>query len=199
MTFTYGYELESGHVVVPPLLAKKITVSSAANTNRWVFFGTREEILQWMREHNDIQLENSLFASGRPVSFQTHTEIVIDLQYFYDAEQSYYNYFRSFFTSDYSVERVKVEIRPRVDSKDHIISALSRVIVASGSKLGEIVDELEREWNKPAASYYQQAINTFSDDPVPSHIISTDAPMTVQVSADQVSPQASPNPLQGHA
>ncbi|KAL0078052.1 hypothetical protein J3Q64DRAFT_1767453 [Phycomyces blakesleeanus] len=186
MTFTYGYEIASpngqlGHVIPPPLLGKKISVSSAANTNRWIFYGTRKEIVDWIRQHPDIVLENAVFAGGRPTTYHTHTEIVIDLLQMPDAEQSYYDYFKSFVVSDYATERVKVEIRPRVESKDQSIITLCRVIVASGTRLGDVVDELEREWAHPAASYYQQAVDTFNDNPGPVHIISTDAPMAVHV------------------
>ncbi|KAI9305053.1 hypothetical protein BJ944DRAFT_265866 [Cunninghamella echinulata] len=196
MTLKYGYEMEStsggpGHLVVPPLLSKKITIASGNNTSRWMFYGTRKEILDWIKEHPDIVLENGLFSStGHPTTFTTHTELVIDLQYIYDSEQSYYNYYKSFFVSDYSIEKVKVEIRPRIESKDKMIDSLCRTIVTSGSRLGDIAEELEREWNAPAKSYYQQTIDVFTDAPPTTHVISADPPSSIQITTDQNQPSS---------
>ncbi|KAF7727664.1 hypothetical protein EC973_007322 [Apophysomyces ossiformis] len=183
MGFSFGYEMESapGHLVVPPLLSKKITVTSAGNTNRWAFYGTRKQILDWLREHKDMVLENTAFSTSNVNTIQTHTEIVIDLQYITDAEQSYYNYFRSYFVSDYAIEKVKVEIRPRIENKDNMITTLCRVIVASGVRIGDIVDHLDREWHKPAASYYQQTVELFSDAPAPVCVLGADTPTSITV------------------
>ncbi|RCI04097.1 hypothetical protein CU098_013075, partial [Rhizopus stolonifer] len=137
MKLIYGYEMNSapgqiGHVVCPPLLSKKITVSSAGNTTRWVFYGTRQQILEWIREHPDMTVENAVFIGGVNSS-HVHTELVIDLQYVYDQEQSYAEYIKSYFVDIHDVERVKVEIRPRTESRDSITPCLSRIIVASGA------------------------------------------------------------------
>jgi hypothetical protein len=176
---------QTGHVICPPLLSTKITLSSAANTNRWVFYGTRKQILEWMREHGDISLENAIFVGGKVSDNNVHTELVIDLQYVYDQEQGYYDYFKSYFVSIYDAERVKVEIRPRVDSKDGVIPSLSRIIVASGSKLNEITDDLEVEWFKPAQSYVQQAVHLFTDAPISNHILSAKPPSSIQVTTTE--------------
>ncbi|KAG0163035.1 hypothetical protein DFQ28_000419 [Apophysomyces sp. BC1034] len=197
MTFSYGYEMESspGHVVVPPLLSKKITVTSAGNTNRWSFYGTRKQILDWLREHKDIVLENTAFSTGNAGTVQTRTEIVIDLQYIIDSEQSYYNYFRSYFVSDYAIEKIKVEIRPRIENKDSMIMTMCRVIVASGVRIGDIVDELEREWHKPAQSYYQQTVELFNDGPAPVRVLGADAPTSIAVGENLQ--QTRPPPTEG--
>ncbi|KAI8097058.1 uncharacterized protein BX664DRAFT_325487 [Halteromyces radiatus] len=193
MALKYGYEMESstgtvGHLVAPPLLSKKITLATGNNTNKWLFYGTRQQILDWMRDHKDLELENGLFstlgANKKPSTFHTHTELVIDLQYYPDAEQSYYNYCKSFFVSDYNVERVRVEIRPRIESKDKMIESLCRTIVASGSRLGDIVDDLETEWNSPAKSYYQQTVDVFTDAPPPTHVLSADPPSSIRVNTN---------------
>lgn len=173
-----------GHVVCPPLLSTKITLSSAGNTNRWVFYGTRKQTLDWMREHSDITLENSIFAGGKTCDNNVHTEIVIDVQYVYDQDQTYVDYIKSYFVDIYDSERVKVEIRPRVDSKDSVIPSLSRTIVASGTKLGDLVDDLQTEWFKPGQSYAQQTIHLFNDTPTPNHILGAKPPTSIQVSTD---------------
>ncbi|KAG2190270.1 hypothetical protein INT46_005599 [Mucor plumbeus] len=184
MPITFGYEIDidgnGARVVSPPLLSQKITVSSTENTNRWVFYGTRPEILEWIKSHSDIQLENSLFSTGRPISFNTHTEIVIDLMSYNDPQQSMLDYMKSFVTTDFEHEKVKVEIRPRVESKDQMISTLSRVIVASGVHLGDVLAELNQEWYTNR-TYIQQANDLLNDNPGPVHISSTDAPMNIQV------------------
>lgn len=166
------------------MLSKKITLTSGSNTSRWMFYGTRQEIVNWLREHSDLVLENGLFASTNSSIRAQHTELVIDLQACYDAEQSYYNYYKSFFVSDYSVERVKVEIRPRIESKDAMIESVCRTIVTSGSRLGDIVDDLESYWNGPAKSYYQQTVDVFSDAPPPTHVISADPPTSIQINSN---------------
>lgn len=170
-------------VIKPPLLNNKITVSSTENTNRWVFYGTRPEILDWIKNHSELQLENSIFASGggAPSTFSTHTELVIDLLYFQDPDQSLVNYFKSFIQTDFQNEKVKVEIRPRVESKDQMISTLCRVIIKSGVLLGDIYNELNQEWYQPTRTYIEQASDLLNDNPGPIHIISTDTPMDIQI------------------
>ncbi|CAO3585063.1 unnamed protein product [Absidia cylindrospora] len=203
MKLTYGYEMEFAngsvnHLVVPPMLSNKITFTAGSNTSRWMFYGTRKEILDWMRNHKDLELENAIFSTlptsngdssndhGKSDNFHTHTELVIDMQYCYDPDQSYYNYCKSFFVSDYGVERVKVEIRPRIESKDRMIETLCRTIVASGSRLGAIVDDLETQWNSPAKSYYQQTVDVFSDAPPPTHVLSADPPSSIQINTSDI-------------
>lgn len=168
-------------VVTPPRLNNKITLSCAENTNRWVFYGTRPEILDWIKNHGEIQLENSIFSSGRPTSFNTHTELVIDLLVYSDPDQSVLSYFKSFVQTDFQNEKVKVEIRPRLESKDQMINTLCRVIVKSGVLFADILDTLNQEWYQPAPTYLEQANNMLNDRPGPIHISSTDAPMNIQV------------------
>jgi hypothetical protein len=162
-------------------LNRKITVSSTESTNRWVFYGTRPEILDWIQNHSEIILENGLFSTGKPVSFNTHTEIVIDLMSYADPDQSMFDYLKSFVQTDFQNEKVKVEIRPRVESKDQLISTLCRVIVASGVSLGEILSDLNQEWYQPTRTYIEQASDLLNDNPGPVHIASTDMPMNIQV------------------
>ncbi|KAI8992549.1 hypothetical protein BDB01DRAFT_778811 [Pilobolus umbonatus] len=190
MKLIYGYEMATpgahiGHVVCPPLLSRKITVSSGGNTTRWIFYGTRKQIIQWMRDHSHIILENSVFNGGHPSDSHIHTELVIDLQYAYDNEQSYADFIKSYFVDIFEVERVKVEIRARVESKDSSIASLNRSIVASGTTLGEIVDDLEKEWNKPGESYLTQTVHLFNDEPVHNHIISAKPPTSVHVVSNE--------------
>ncbi|GAN08389.1 hypothetical protein MAM1_0202d07900 [Mucor ambiguus] len=184
MAIIFGYEIDvDGHgarVVPPPLLGQTITVSSTENTNRWVFYGTRPDILDWMSHHSNMKLENSLFATGRPVTFHTHTEIVIDLLAYSDPEQSTFDYFKSFVATDFEHEKVKVEIRPRVESKDQMIPTLGRVIVASGVYLGDVLDELKQAWYTDR-TFIERAKDLLNDTPGPVHIASTDAPMNIQV------------------
>ncbi|KAG2231273.1 hypothetical protein INT48_008480 [Thamnidium elegans] len=172
---------QMGHVICPPLLSNKITLSSAGNTNRWVFYGTRKQIIDWMQDHHEIVLENTVFVGRKDSNANTHTELVIDLQYVYDQDQGYLDYVKSYFVSIYDVERVKVEIRPRIESKDCFITALNRTIVTSGTKLDDIITELHDEWFKPAQSYVQQTVDLFNDSPTPSHIISAKPPTSVHV------------------
>ncbi|KAI7858218.1 hypothetical protein BDC45DRAFT_330313 [Circinella umbellata] len=193
MTFTYGYELETtpGRVVAPPLLNNKLSLSSSGNTSRFVFYGTRKEILDWMRNHANLRIEYNLFADGRPASFQHPTEIIIDLQHLHDSEQSYFNYFKSFFVSDYVNERVKVEIRPKLNSKDHDIMTLYRLVSTSGVTLGDIVDDLDHYWHLPARSYYRQTVDMYNDIPGPEHVLSAHGPSSIRV-GNEASVQTEP-------
>jgi hypothetical protein len=129
-----------------------------------------------------------MFVGGKSSENHIHTELVIDLQYVYDQEQSYADYLKSYFVDIHEVERVKVEIRPRIESKDNVIPSLRRVIVASGSKLGEMADNLELEWYKPGDSYASQTIHLFTDAPTPNHILSAKPPTSIQVSTEQPTP-----------
>lgn len=136
-----------------------------------------------MQDHHDIVLENAVFIGKQNSEAHLHTELVIDLQYVYDQEQSYADWIKSYFVSIYDVERVKVEIRPRIESKDCYIPALNRTIVTSGTKLDDIVKELHDEWFKPPQSYVQQTVDLFNDAPTPSHIISAKPPSSIQVTS----------------
>ncbi|CDH55135.1 hypothetical protein RO3G_04627 [Lichtheimia corymbifera JMRC:FSU:9682] len=185
MTFAVGYEMESmpGRVVPPPLLHDKISLTSSGNTSRWVFYGTRKQIIDWMREHANLVVEYNLF-NDKQHHENPPTELVFDLHYLHDSEQSYYNYVKSFFVSDYEHERVKVEIRPKLDSKDHDIQTMCRVYTRSSVRLGDVVDELEHQWHQPARSYYQQAVDAYNDSPGPSHVLSSVGPSSIRVGQD---------------
>lgn len=98
-----------------------------------------------------------------------------------DPDQSILSYFKSFVQTDFQNEKVKVEIRPRVESKDQMISTLCRVIVASGVLFADILNELNQEWYQPTPTYVEQANNLLNDHPGPIHISSTDSPMNIQV------------------
>ncbi|KAI8385757.1 hypothetical protein BD560DRAFT_384267 [Blakeslea trispora] len=189
MTIQFGYETEiegqGARLITPPLLNKKITVASTDSTNSWVFYGTRPHILEWMENHQDIQLENSLFTNGRPLTYQTHTELVIDLQAYSDPDQSFLDYLSSFVSTDFVHEKVKVEVRPRVESKDQLISTLCRVIVASGVYLRDILPDLNRVWYQPSRTLVEQTSDLINNQPSPVHILSTDAPMHIQVQQQQ--------------
>lgn len=140
-----------------------------------------------MRENPEISLENNIFAGNKPCDSNVHTEITIDLQYLYDKEQTYTEYVKSFFVDIFETERVKVEIRPRIESRDSFIPAVNRITVANGSKLGEIVDELETEWFKPTPTYIKQTKDLFYDTPTPNHIVSAKPPTSIQVSTQESS------------
>ncbi|KAI9483079.1 MAG: hypothetical protein EXX96DRAFT_536440 [Benjaminiella poitrasii] len=168
-------------VITPPLLKDKITLSSTENTNRWVFYGTRHEILDWIKQHGHIQLENGLFSTMKPLSFDTHTELVIDLLSYSDPKQSMFDYLKSFVQTDFENEKVKVEIRPRVESKDQVISTLCRIIVASGVSFGDVLAELNQEWYQPPRTFLEQAKDILDNNPGPVHILSTDTPINVQI------------------
>ncbi|KAI8365523.1 hypothetical protein BD560DRAFT_401774 [Blakeslea trispora] len=133
-----------------------------------------------MKEHADMTLENTVFVGAVD---HVHTELVIDLQYMYDQEQGYLDYFKSYFVDIHNVERVKVEIRPRIESKDKMVSCLSRVIVVSGSRLGDLVEDLEIEWFKPSQSYAQQTVQLFTDAPTHSQVLSAKPPSSIQITS----------------
>ncbi|KAI9276942.1 hypothetical protein BDA99DRAFT_122041 [Phascolomyces articulosus] len=197
MTFTYGYEMETipGRVVAPPMLHDKLSLTSSGNTSRFVFYGTRKEILDWMRQHANLVIEYNLFADGRPAPFQHPTEIIIDLQYLHDSEQTYANYFKSFFVSDYVNERVKVEIRPKLDSKDNDIMTMYRLVSTSGVKLGDVVDDLDHYWHLPARTYYRQAVDMYNDIPGPQHVLSAHGPSSIRVGTEASVQTEPPKPV----
>jgi hypothetical protein len=167
------------------LLKDKITVSTSSNSNKWVFIGTRVEILHWIRQHSSLVLENTIFSNGDRPSFHTHNEVVIDLLNFNDPEQSFFQYVRSYVKTDNNHDRVKVEFRPKVDSKDQNIMTMCRIIVNSGVSLGSIVDQLEEKWNAPGATYMQQAVDLFNEVPGPQHVLSSDVPLGVHSDGQQ--------------
>ncbi|KAI7908040.1 uncharacterized protein BX663DRAFT_492783 [Cokeromyces recurvatus] len=181
MNISLDVDNQGVRIITPPLLKDKITLSSVENTNRWVFYGTRTEIIEWIKKHSHIQLENGLFPAMKPLSFNTHTELVIDLLSYSDPEQSMFDYLKSFIKTDFENEKVKIEIRPRIESKDQMIPTLCRIIVASGVTFGDILVELVQEWYQPSRTLIEQAKDILNNNPGPIHILSTDTPMQIQI------------------
>lgn len=145
-----------------------------------------------MREHSHIILENTVFADG-PISYHTQTELVVDLLEFSDPEQSTFNYIKSFFISDPKHEKVKVEIRPKVEKVDYNVFTLGRIVLSSGVTFGEIVGDLERHWWKPTPSVYEKMVNLYNDKPGPEVVLSSDAPAAIVVKESRQVP-STPTP-----
>ncbi|KAI9321906.1 hypothetical protein BX666DRAFT_1906812 [Dichotomocladium elegans] len=197
MKFTWGYEMETipGRVIAPPLLHDKISLTSSGNTAQWMFYGTRKEIIEWMRTHPQLVIEYRPYASALQQQ-QQQTELIFDLLAVPDEDQSYYQYLKSFVVSDYEHERVKCEIRPKLENnKDAtmIDALLCRTITHNGVCLGDIADELEHQWNMPARSYYQQLVDMYHEQPAPCHVISSAGPSSIRV-GDSPSLHVRPQP-----
>lgn len=191
----YGYEIDDGpgatatrRLVKPPMLSNQIAVSTTSNSSRFIFVGTRAEILEWFRQHPTIILENSTWGSNgenTPTSFHTHTELVIDLLEYQDPETTTFQWIKSYFTSQEErrkVEKVRVEIRPRVEKIDYDVFTICRVIVSNGVSLGEIVEDLERQWEKyDSPTVLGKMANLYYEKPGPEVLLSHDVPMAVSV------------------
>lgn len=194
MPLRYGYEMEGqtpGHparLVIPPLLNKTITLNPTTATNKWIFIGTRLEIIEWMRSNAQLVLENSQWSdSTRPSLFHTQQEIVIDLLQYADPEQSTYDYVKTYFVADHTTERVRVEFRPKIEKHDYNTFTLCRVIVNSGITIGDIVDELESRWSKPAPWLITQVgYHVVLDQPGPETVLSSDVPTSIVVEDTEV-------------
>ncbi|KAL1922526.1 uncharacterized protein VTP21DRAFT_10065 [Calcarisporiella thermophila] len=193
----YGYEIDSapgqpGRIVTPPMLSSKISLGSSQNTNKFSFVGTRPEILEWMRHHGNIVLENAVFTGqSRPSSFHIHNEIVIDLLSYADPEARWIDTVWAYFAPDKRTEKVRVELRARVEKVDESITTLRRVIVNSGIAIGDLVDDLERQWFTPDPSYVEQLKHIVDESPGPQVILSSDVPMGIVVDNDPRTRQTS--------
>ncbi|RUS18987.1 LOW QUALITY PROTEIN: hypothetical protein BC937DRAFT_88095 [Endogone sp. FLAS-F59071] len=147
---------EPARLVCPPHPPAKISLSSATSASKWIFLGTRPAILTWLRTHPTIVLENTIFTSPSVIALpNTAAELVIDLLPSTNPAQKTLTNLRSFIFSD---PFVRVEIRPKLDKVDAIVPALRRIVVASDVQVGEITDELERQWSRPAPGYFEQLL-----------------------------------------
>ncbi|RUP45890.1 hypothetical protein BC936DRAFT_147615 [Jimgerdemannia flammicorona] len=165
MAVTYGYEMEPAspnqpaRLVRPPHPPAKVTLSFATSASKWVFLGTRPAILAWIRAHPTIVLETSIFATPNNSSAlpDNTAGLVIDLLPYTDPAKSTFTALRTYLTS--TDPPVRVEVRPKLDKVDNTVPSLRRVIVASGVQLGEIAEELERQWRKPTPGYLEQLLS----------------------------------------
>jgi hypothetical protein len=110
-----------------------MALSCDGNNNRWVFYGTRKQIIDWIIKHQELMIVANT------------EEVVIDMLHAHDLQVHYSDFFKTYF----DLQRVKVEIRPHIPSKDELIPYVRRVIISSGTKLANIVDILKDEWHRP--------------------------------------------------
>lgn len=81
-------------------------------------------------------------------------EVVVDMSHVHDLQMHYSDFLKCYF----ELQRVKMEIRPHIPSRDEKIPYVHRIIVASGTKLVDILDELKNEWRQPVKHYHQHHV-----------------------------------------
>ncbi|KAF8928425.1 hypothetical protein BGZ58_009659 [Dissophora ornata] len=151
-SFTYGYAMGDlpgdRRVVTPPMLGDKISLSFG-HTSTFVFLGTQSEILEWFRTVGPTKTVHAVVFSDRhPL------DLVFDLFSIPNPDMTWMQYFGSFYQSDPSLERYRLEIRPEQPKVDAECDPLYRMYAKSGVCLGDIAPELERKWAQPPAKSY---------------------------------------------
>ncbi|KAF0356339.1 hypothetical protein F8M41_014771 [Gigaspora margarita] len=162
----YGYTLESftdsTRVVKPTKLTK---ISLTPTQTKFVFCGTRGDILKWMEENSFMIVEydtsEDVFSppssprlpssrSSSPISSSSYSKITFDLfgQHVQNSSITTDFYRPLHFAMNHLPWlEVILEIRPSSPVKDSKFNPIKRVILNSGVTLGEAAKALEKSWS----------------------------------------------------
>ncbi|KAG0328745.1 hypothetical protein BGZ99_004605 [Dissophora globulifera] len=151
-SFTYGYAMGDlpgdRRIVTPPMLGDKISLS-LVNTTTFVFIGTRPAIIEWFRTEGRLKAVTAIVFPNRPP-----LDLVFDLFPISNPDMSWGQYFESFYYSDPTLERYRLEIRPEQPKLDGDLQPVSRMYARSGVLLGDIAPELENSWKELVTKTY---------------------------------------------
>ncbi|KAF9942711.1 hypothetical protein BGZ75_006506 [Mortierella antarctica] len=153
-SFNYGYAMGDlpgdKRIVTPPMLGDKISLS-LGHTSTFVFLGTKAEILEWFRTVGPNKVVQAVLFHDRP---GPPLDIVFDLIPSVNPDLTWMQYYQSFYRSDPTLERYRLEIRPEQPKIDAEIEPLYRMYAKSGVTLGDMATLLEKKWSQPPAKSY---------------------------------------------
>ncbi|KAI8352007.1 hypothetical protein B0O80DRAFT_106992 [Mortierella sp. GBAus27b] len=161
-SFNYGYAMGDlpgdKRIVTPPMLGDKISLS-LGQTSTFVFLGTKAEILEWFRTVGATKTIQTVVFYDRP---GPSLDIVFDLFAVPNPDLTWTQYYQSFYRSDPTLERYRLEIRPEQPKIDAELEPLCRNYAKSGVCLGDMATELETKWSHPSTkSYWDMAKELF--------------------------------------
>ncbi|KAF9896615.1 hypothetical protein BX616_007100 [Lobosporangium transversale] len=135
-------------IVTPPMLGEKISLS-LGHTSTFVFLGTKAEILEWFRTVGPTKTIQATVFNNRPP-----LDLVFDLFQVTNPDMTWTQYYQSFYRSDPTLERYRLEIRPEQPKIDSELEPLYRMYAKSGVCLGDMADALEKKWSQPPVKSY---------------------------------------------
>ncbi|KAG9299394.1 hypothetical protein G9A89_014043 [Geosiphon pyriformis] len=134
-------------LITPPKVPDVITLSLIIS-DRFMLIGTKPEILEWLHSYPDIILKVRIFDDDNVPPSIHFQNIVIDLLADAHMHRHLADIVNPLHHPDAAFENVRLEFRISNPKTDDLLEPLFRLIVTSGSKLSEIVDSIEEEWNK---------------------------------------------------
>ncbi|KAG0368840.1 hypothetical protein BGZ54_001038 [Gamsiella multidivaricata] len=137
-------------IVTPPMLGEKISLS-LGHTSTFVFMGTKAEILEWFRTVGPSKTVHTVIFYDRPAP---PLDIVFDLFSIPNPNLTWTQYYQSFYQSDPTLERYRLEIRPEQPKIDAELEPLYRMYAKSGVCLGDMATALEMKWSQPSTKSY---------------------------------------------
>ncbi|GJJ67733.1 hypothetical protein EMPS_00079 [Entomortierella parvispora] len=160
--FNYGYAMSGlpgdNRIITPPMLGNKISLS-LGQTSTFVFIGTKAEILEWFRTVGPTKVVQAVIFHDRPGS---ELDIVFDLLPYPNPDLTWMQYYQSFYRSDPTLEKYRLELRPEQPKIDAEIEPLYRMYAKSGVCLGDMADALDNKWSQtPVKSYLDMAKEMF--------------------------------------
>ncbi|KAI1314611.1 hypothetical protein EDD11_001954 [Mortierella claussenii] len=147
-TFAQGDLPGDKRIVTPPMLGDKISLS-LGHTSTFVFLGTKAEILEWFRTVGPSKIVQATVFNNRPP-----LDLVFDLFSVTNPDLTWAQYYYSFYKSDPTLERYRLEIRPEQTKIDSELEPLYRMYAKSGVCLGDMATALDKKWSQPPAKSY---------------------------------------------
>ncbi|KAG0047737.1 hypothetical protein BGZ83_007255 [Gryganskiella cystojenkinii] len=152
--FQYGYAMGGlpgdKRIITPPMLGEKISLS-LGQTSTFVFIGTKAEILEWFRTVGPTKVVQAVVFHDRP---SPQIDVVFDLFWYPNPDLTWTQYYQSFYYSDPTLEKFRLELRPEQPKIDAELEPLYRMYAKSGVCLGDVADALDKKWSQPPTKTY---------------------------------------------
>lgn len=137
------------------MLGDKISLS-LGHTSTFVFIGTKAEILEWFRTVGPSKTVQAVLFYDRPAGdpLSPKVDLVFDLLPYPNPDLTWTQYYQSFYRSDPTLERYRLEIRPEQPKYDAEVDALYRMYAKNGVNLGDMAKALDKKWSQPPSKSY---------------------------------------------
>ncbi|KAF9436071.1 hypothetical protein BGZ76_004889 [Entomortierella beljakovae] len=163
--FKYGYAMSDvpgdKRIITPPMLGNKISLS-LGHTSTFVFIGTKAEILEWFRTVGPSKTVHAVLFYDRPQNdpLAPKLDLVFDLFPYPNPDLTWAQYYQSFYRSDPTLEKFRLEIRPEQPKIDAELEPDYRMYAKNGINLGEMAIGLDKKWSEPPNKSYIDMVKT---------------------------------------
>jgi hypothetical protein len=142
-------------IITPPMLGDKISLS-LGHTSTFVFIGTKAEILEWFRTVGPSKTVHAVLFYDRPAGdpLAPKVDLVFDLLPYPNPDLTWTQYYQSFYRSDPTLERYRLEIRPEQPKHDAEVEPLYRMYAKNGVNLCDMAKALDKKWSHPPSKSY---------------------------------------------